>query len=128
MSLFKSILQNGHVTNGYPIGKHDKFDGIKLVNPNEVVVSLPQLFIMFKDETHEVGMVSLEQPAGFTIQAKNKCVGVTIQDIVDQVPRIVKMMMDNPEVFRMRTWSNYNNLWLHDIWYCAPGHFEMFIA
>ena len=128
MSQFRSILPSGHVTHGYPIANHHKLDGIKLLNPERVVVSLPQLFILFKGETHEDGMVSLRKPAGFTIQAKNRGLGVTMQDIVDQVPRIIKMIIENPAVFNMRTWSNYDNLVIQDIWYSAPGHFEMFIA
>lgn len=128
MTQFSSVLPSGHVLNGFPIGNHPKIEGVMLWNPKGVVVSLPQLFVMFKGETHENGMVSLRKPAGFSIQAKDRATGVTLQDIVDQVPRIVKMMMDNPEVFDMRTWSNYDNLVLQDIWYSAPGHFEMFIA
>jgi hypothetical protein len=128
MTQFTSALPSGHVLNGFPIGNHAKIDGVKLLNSEGVVVSIPQLFIMFKGERHEDGMLSLRKPAGFSIQAKHRATGVTLQDIVDQVPRIVKMMMDNPEVFDMRTWSNYDNLVIQDIWYSAPGHFEMFIA
>jgi hypothetical protein len=128
MTQFSSVLPSGHVLNGFPIGNRAKIEGVKLLNPERVIVSLPQLFIMFKGETHEDGMVSLRKPAGFSIQAKNRGLGVTLQDIVDQVPRIVKMIMDNPKVFDMRTWSNYDNLVIQDIWYSPPGHFEMFIA
>jgi hypothetical protein len=128
MTQFSSVLPSGHVLNGYPIGNHAKVEGVTLLNPERVVVSLPQLFIMFKGETHEDGMVSLRKPAGFSIQAKHRAVGVTLQDIIDQVPQIIKMIMDNPEVFDMRTWSNYDDLVIQNIWYSPPGHFEMFIA
>lgn len=128
MTQFSSVLPSGHVLNGFPIGKHAKIEGVKLLNPERVVVSLPQLFIMLKGETQEDGMVSLRKPAGFSIQAKNRYLGVTLQDIIDQVPQIIKMIMDNPEIFDMRTWSNYDNLVIQDIWYSPPGHFEMFIA
>lgn len=128
MTQFSSVLPSGHVLNGFPIGNHANIDGVKLLNPDGVVVSLPQLFVIFKGETHEDGMVSLRKPAGFSIQAKNRAVGVTLKDVIDQVPRIIKMMMDNPEVFDMRTWTNYENLVIQSIWYSAPGHFKMFIA
>lgn len=123
MAPFTSITPAGDIVFGFPIGNHPKFQGFTLLNPNKSIISLPKIFIMFRDVTHETGMVSVRKQAGFTIVAKNKNVGITRQDIVDQVPRIVRLMMDNPDIFDMRPWSNYDWLFINGIHNVMPGYF-----
>jgi hypothetical protein len=97
------------------------------MNPDDVIVTLPQIFLLFTNNNQEDGMISVKKPAGFTIVAKNSKLGVTMQDFVEQVPRIVKLMVDNPEIFNMRTWSNYDNLVIDEVWATSTGYFETFI-
>lgn len=123
--VFESVLPNGKFIRGYPINKEK---GAKLISPDKVIVSLPRLFILFTNNDQEDGMLSLRKQAGFTIVAKDINVGVTTQDIVEQVPPIVKLMFDNPEVFNARQWCKHDNLVIHDIWSSSMGHFEMFIS
>jgi hypothetical protein len=125
MPKFVSILPSGHVFHGFPFGNHS--NGIKLMNPDDVIVTLPQIFLLFTNNNQEDGMISVKKPAGFTIVAKNSKLGVTMQDFVEQVPRIVKLMVDNPEIFNMRTWSNYDNLVIDEVWATSTGYFETFI-
>lgn len=128
MTMFESVLSNGAIVRGYPVGEQPKFQGVKLVNPNKVIVSLPKIFVLFTSNDQEDGMLSLKKEAGFTIVAKDINVGVTTQDIIEQVPRIVKLMLENPEVFNVRSWCKYDNLMIQEIWLSSIGHFEMFIS
>jgi hypothetical protein len=125
MALFDSVLPNGKFIKGYPINEMKR---AKLINPEKVIVSLPKIFIFFTSNDQEDGMLSLKKEAGFTIVAKDMIVGVTAQDIIEQVPRIVKLMLENPEVFDVRKWCKYDNLVIRDIWSSGIGHFEMFIS
>jgi hypothetical protein len=125
---FESVLPNGNIVRGYPIGELAGMNGVKLINPKKVIVSLPKIFIFFTSNDQEDGMLSLKKEAGFTIVAKDITVGVTAQDVIQQVPRIVKLMLENPEVFNVRSWCKYDNLMIEDIWSSGIGHFEMFIT
>jgi hypothetical protein len=122
---FSSVSPSGFQAYGFPIGNHLKLQGYKLLDADKPLVSLPKIFIMFQDVTHEEGMVSVKKQAGFTIVAKDKTVGITRQDIVDQVPRIVRLMMNNPDIFDMRPWSNYDWLWINGIYNVMPGYFQI---
>jgi hypothetical protein len=126
--MFESVFANGDIVKGYPIGDFHTMQGVKLTNPQKVIVSLPKIFIFFTSNDQEDGMVSLSKEAGFTITAKDRNIGITTQDVVEQVPRIIKLIIGNPEVFNMRPWCNYDNLMIREIWHSATGHFEMFIS
>ena len=128
VTTFESVLPNGNIVRGYPIGELAGMNGVKLINPKKVIVSLPKIFIFFTSNDQEDGMLSLKKEAGFTIVAKDITVGVTAQDVIQQVPRIVKLMLENPEVFNVRSWCKYDNLMIEDIWSSGIGHFEMFIT
>jgi hypothetical protein len=128
VQIFQSVLPNGKFINGYPIGELDGTKDAKLINPEKVIVSLPKIFIFFTSNDQEDGMLSLKKEAGFTIVAKDKNIGVTVLDVIEQVPPIVKLMLENPEVFNARSWCKYDNLVIRDIWLSGIGHFEMFIS
>ena len=123
---FESVLSNGYILTGYPIGRYSIIDGVKLVKP-KIISSLPKIFILFTNNTHEDSMVSLRKEAGFSITASNRNVGVTTQDIVDQVPNILRIIFDNKKVFDMLDWCKYDNLVIQDIWSTPLGYYEMFI-
>lgn len=126
VKLFESILSNGRILTGYPIGRYSIIEGVQLVKP-KIISSLPKIFILFTNNTHEDSMVSLRKEAGFSITASDRNVGVTTQDIIDQVPRILRIMFDNPKVFDMLSWCKYDNLLIEDIWTTPLGYYEMFI-
>lgn len=126
--MFKSVLANGNIVRGYPIGELAGMNGVTLINPQKIIVSLPKIFILFTSNDQEDGMLSLQKQAGFTIVAKDITVGVTAQDVIEQVPRIVKVMFENAEVFNVRSWCKYDNLIIEDIWSSGIGHFEIFIT
>lgn len=128
MAAFHSTSPKGDLCFGFPIGNHPKLQGFTLLNANKSIISLPKIFILFQDVTHETGMVSVRKQAGFTIVAKDKSIGITRRDIVDQVPRIVRLMMDNPEIFDMRPWSNYDWLFINGIHNVMPGYFVVGIG
>lgn len=123
--MFQSVLPDGKFLRGYPVNEKKC---AKLINPDKVIVSLPKLFVFFTSNDQEDGMLSLKKQAGFTIVAKDTNVGVTTQDVIEQIPRIVKLILENPEVFNARQWCKYDNLVIQDIWSSGMGSFEMFIS
>ena len=124
---FKSVTEDGATWSGWPIGGHPAFAGFRLKDADKVMVELPKIFVLFKDKTCETSMVSLRKQAGFTITATNKAKGVTYGDVADQLPRIIRLIMDNPDVFDARTWSHFDRLVLYAVTHRAPGYFEPFV-
>ena len=127
--VFESVLPNGSKLCAYPLSPHGKLAGVKLTNPDEVIVNMSKIFVIFSNKTHETGMLSLIKPAGFTITAdRNPVIGVTKQDIVDQVPKIVKIIFNNPDIYGLCDWSSYDRLMIESIWCSTTGHYSMFIS
>ena len=136
MVTFNSVTPDGYPFSGYPFGKHPKFHGIKLADPDKVFVPIPKIFVVFKDRTHENGMLSLKKQAGFTIVASDPEIGITNQDAVDQIKKIFDLIQANKEIFGVRTWdhpkyrgqSDPDWLVLSSMWASSMGYFEVFIA
>ena len=127
MASFFSRTPGGKLIPGYPVGDHPKFRGFQLEEPDRVIVQLHKLFVIFKDVTHETGMVAVRKQAGFTITA-TRDVGVTMNDVCNQTRKILGVMRANPDVYDMRD-SNCDDWQILDsMHYVTPGHFEMFIA
>jgi hypothetical protein len=124
---FCSYTPSGTFFPVFPIGTHEKLQDWKLIDGEDVVIPLCSAFIHFDSSDQEDGMVSLLKPASFTITASNG-VAITRFDIVDQVIKIVQVIIDNPDVFHMRNWVDMTNLFIQSMWMTSMGHWQILIA
>ena len=125
---FNSISPLGYQCDAIPIGTDTRLQDWTLIDAESLITPFGKMFVYISDRTHETGMLSLQKPAAFTIDASDKTNGLTRIDFVNQIKKIVNNISNNPDIFAMRTWINMESIFLHNIWHKSNGTWEIFVC